>query len=589
MFPGWPVIEGSDPVLSGAVFWWLVRLRWIAVLGVAVVLIAAGPVLGSLPPGSTVGLWATALGLLAYNAVLAARGPQRGPPWLTRFGGQIAVDCLALATLVHLAGGIDNPFLPLFVLHVVNANIVLSGRAALGVLAFAIALLATVVLGEGAGLFAHHCLRPTGEVCTGGALDLRGIAVLGGLVLTLVASSLFARFLTATLRTGQRRLVATVTELTAEKQGLAETRTAIETERVRLQAIIDCMGDAVVFLDAEGQPLLSNKRARELWRPGDSPTGPQSLAALLGKLDAGPARDGTVAFERGGRAFEATRSLVRATRGQPLGQVIVVHDVTERRAMEKHLMHEEQMSVVGKLAAAVAHEINNPIGVVSLYSQHALAKVAADSPIHQHLETIHRSAESCKTIIGSLLKLARPPQPERRRVDLRQLCRDAIQSVQPLAARVGVRISRGSHASDVPIWAQADPGMLHQAVLNLAVNAIEAASEGDEVSISAYETQDGELAAQTIEVRDTGAGIEPSHLEHIFQPFFTTKTTGTGLGLAISDNIVKSHDGRIEVESATGTGTLFRIVLPDRASALHAHGPAPVHMAPNPQPAEDGG
>ncbi len=197
------------------------------------------------------------------------------------------------------------------------------------------------------------------------------------------------------------------------------------------------------------------------------------------------------------------------------------------------------------------------------YSQHALAKLSPDSPVYQHIETIRRNADSCRTIIGSLLKLARPPKPDRRRVDLRQLCRDAIDSAQPIAARAGVRISSGSHTRDVPIWAHADVGMLHQAVFNLAVNAIEAAGEGDEVTIGAYETQDGEAAAQAIEVRDTGAGIASIHLEQIFQPFFTTKATGTGLGLSVAENIVKSHDGRIDVESIAGTGTIFRIVLPD--------------------------
>jgi len=566
MFSGWPVIQGSDPESSEAVFWWLVRLRWAAVLGVALVLVLAGPVFDRLPIGSAPWLWTTVAGLSAYNTMLALLGPRRGWPWLTRFAGQISVDCVALATFVHLAGGIDNPFLPLFVLHAVNASIALPGRAALGVLGLASTLVAAVVLGEGSGLVAHHCLRQAGEPCTGGALDLWALAVLGGLVLTLVASSLFTRFLTARLRDGQRRLLATVEDLTAEKQQLAHTRTVIETERSRLQAIIDCMGDAVVFLGPGGNLLFSNQRARDLWRTGGPQDGLQSSGGLLQDKEL-PASGAQSAFERAGRVFEATRSLVRNAQGETLGLVMVARDVTDRLAMEKHLMHDEQMSVVGKLAAAVAHEINNPIGVVCLYSQHALGQLSPDSPVYKHLETIRRNADGCRTIIGSLLRLARPPKPDLRRVDLRQLCREAIDSVQPLAVRAGVRISSGYHTSDVPIWAQADAGMLHQAVLNLAVNAIEAASEGGEVAIGAYETQDGRIAAQAIEVRDTGEGIAHDHIAQIFQPFFTTKATGTGLGLSVAENIVKSHDGRIDVESVVGTGTTFRIMLPDRTGS----------------------
>ncbi len=538
-------------------------------VGVALVLVLAGPVFGRLPTGVAPWLWTTVAGLLAYNLMLALLGPRRGWPPLTRFAGQIAVDCMTLATLVHLAGGIDNPFLPLFVLHVVNAHIVLSGRAALGVLGLASALIAAMVLGEGSGLVVHHCLRQASEPCPGGALDLRSLAILGGLLLTLVASSVFTRFLTARLREGQRRLLATIDDLTAEKRELAATRETIEDARARSQAIIDCMSDAVVFLGPEGNLLSCNQPARELWRTGSPPADLHSFRALLDEFKNSPVSGARSALERGGRAFEATCSQVRSAQGETLGQVMVARDVTDRLALEKHLMHDEQMSVVGKLAAVVAHEINNPIGVVCLYSQHALAQLSPDSAVYQHIETIRRNADSCRTIIGSLLKLARPPRPELQRVDLRQLCREAVDSVRPLGLRAGVRISSGNHASDVPIWAQADAGMLHQAILNLAVNAVEAAGEGDEVSIGAFETQDGDVAAQAIEVRDTGAGIAPDQIDQIFQPFFTIKETGTGLGLPVAENIVKSHDGRIEVESAVGTGTTFRIVLPDRTRDDH--------------------
>lgn len=555
---------GADP--SENVFWWLVRLRWLALIGVAAILVLAGPVLDRLPADSAGWLWSVAGALAAYNAALAIMGPQRGPAWLTPFRVQIAVDCIALASLVHFAGGVENPFLPLFVLHVVNANIVLSGRDARRVLFLAIALISAIVLGEGTGVVTHYCLGRAGEHGSAGALDLRSLAVLGGLVLTLVASSMFTRFLTARLRQGQRKLVATVAELNAEKDRLAGARVDVETERARLQAIIDCMADAVVFVGPEGNVLFSNERAREVW-PGGAPAADSpSFEALFEAVLKNRLRSGSQStFERGERAFEATYSLVRSLQGETLGMVMVARDVTERLAIEKHLMHDEQMSVVGKLAAAVAHEINNPIGVIFLYSQHALATLSPESPIYKHLDTIRRNADSCRKIVGGLLNLARRHEPERRPVDLRQLCREVVDSVRPLAASAGVRVSAGGYGSDLPLWARADAGMLRQAVLNLAVNAIEAVAHGGEVSIRAYEAQDGKTAVHAIEVRDTGEGIAGDQVEQVFQPFFTTKPNGTGLGLAIAENVVKSHQGRIQVESVAGTGTIFRIVLPDGA------------------------
>ncbi len=566
--PGWPAALAPESAQHASVFWWLVRLRWVAVAGVAGVLLLAGPVLDRLPEGVTPWLWATATALALYNAALTLLGPRERGSWLTSFAGQITVDCVALATLLHFAGGIENPFLPLFVLHVVNAGIVLSERAALGVLGLAIALVAVLALGEAGGLFAHHCL-PNGPeaVCTGGALGVRALALLGGLVLTLVASSLFTSSLTARLRAGQERLVATVSELESETERLAQARAAGETARSRLQAIVDAMEDAVTFLGPDGGVLFTNQRARELWRAENPRARVEALASLGRALQGEPIGDGRSSFERAGRSFDATRSLVRGAQGEILGVVLVVRDVTTRLAMERHLMHDEQMVVVGKLAAAVAHEINNPIGVVFLYSQHALAALPPESPVKKHLETIRRNAESCRRIIGGLLNLARPQEPERHRVDLRLLCREVIDSVQPLAAAAGVRVSSGSQASEVPIWAQADGGMLRQALLNLAVNAVEASEPGGDVSVGAYETQDGEATASAIEVRDKGPGIAPEQLDRLFLPFFTTKPTGTGLGLAVAENVVKSHNGRIDVESTLGEGTLFRIVLPEPRSS----------------------
>ncbi|MCC6747961.1 MAG: hypothetical protein IT371_09905 [Deltaproteobacteria bacterium] len=571
MFQSWPAMEGSDPERGDAVFWWLVRLRWVTAVGVALLLVFAGPVLQTLPMGSAPKLWATVVGLLAYNTLLALLGPRPTGSWFTRIAGQIAVDCVALAILVHFGGGIENPFLPLFVLHIVNANIVLSARAASGVLGLTVALVAATVLAEGTGLVEHHCLRRAGEHCTGRTLDLRALGLLGGLILALVATSLVTRFSTARLRLGQRLLSATVDELTAERQQLANTRAQVEAERTRLQAMIDCMDEAVILLGPTGELLFTNRRAQELWDTRGALAALQ-LAGVLpheieGRLDC-------ATFERAGRTFEATRSPVQSAPGETLGLVMVVRDVTDRLAREKHHMHEERMSEVGKLAATVAHEINNLIGVVSLYSQHALAKLSRENPIFRHVETIRRSAEGCREVVCTLLNLARAPKPVRCRVDLRQLCRDAIDSVRPLAAHAGVRLSSGSHASDVPIWAEADAGMLHQAVLELVMNVIEAGSARAEISIGAYETQDGEATAHTIEVRDTGAAITSGEVEQAPPAFFTIKATDTGLGLSVAENIVKSHDGRIEVQGVVGTGSLFRIVLPDRTTGAELS-PAP--------------
>ena len=568
----WRGDEALDATATEAIFWWLVRLRWAALAGVALVLLLAGPVAGGLRPGSAPWLWGVAASLLVYNSTLAALGPARSR-WLGHLAGQIVVDCLALAGLVHFAGGIENPFLLLFVLHVVTAGIVLQRGQARALLVVAVTLATIIVIGEGTGLLAHHCLRRDAASCAAVQLDLWSLAVLGGLVLTLCASSSFTRSLTDRLRRSQHSLRTTVGQLERETEQLATARAAIEREHSRLQVLLDCMADAVIFCDAEGEVLLSNQRARELSRSMSSAQaerdgrsvagGLAALEALLRASEDGHASRTDHAFELNGRTFEPTYSGVRTDDGEALGVVMVARDITERRAMERHLQHEERLSVVGKLAATVAHEINNPIGVVSLYSQHALAKLPDDSPVRDHLETIRRNADSCQKIIGELLELARPREPERRELDLRPLCDDIVESVRPLAEQSGVTVSVAEHARDVSILVRGDADQLRQAVLNLTLNAIEAGGEGDTVSLGAWEGQEGDSTVRIVEIHDTGSGIPPEDLEHVFQPFFTTKDTGTGLGLAVAENIVKSHGGHVEVESTAGLGTTFRIALPD--------------------------
>lgn len=569
MFAGWPTAEALSADPSEAVFSWLVGLRWVAVLGVASILVLSGPALHRLPAESTPWLWSTAAALALFNASLYYLGPNRGPPWLSSFAVQITVDCVALATLVHFAGGLENPFLSLFVLHAVNANIVLSRRDALRVLGVATALVVGIVLAEGAGLVAHHCLRGGAGACSSGGVGLHTAAALGGLVLTLALTSLFTRLLTAMLRQNQQKLEAAIGGLRAEKDRLLGARAELETERERLQAIIDCMGDAVSFEGPSGEVLFSNQAARALW-PAGAREGGSTREALDGQTSRVDPGEGS--FVRAGRTFDSTQSLVCSPRGEPLGRVLVARDITDRLAIERHLMHDEQMNVVGKLAAAIAHEVNNPIGVILLYSQHALAALSTDDPVYEHLATIHRNADECRKIVGGLLGLARRQEPRRRSVDLQRLCREVVESIRPLAARAGARIASEVHDEEASVWIRADPGMLRQAVLNLAVNAVEAATPGSEIAIGVHETQEGGRTAHVVEVRDNGAGMATEQLEQIFQPFFTTKSSGTGLGLSIAESVVKSHDGRIDVTSVVGSGTTFRIVLPDHTRGSRSSG-----------------
>jgi signal transduction histidine kinase len=557
----------DDPVRVEALAGWLVPLRWLALAAVGAVVATAGPLLGELPPGALAGLLVTAGALGLYNLTLALTKPGAESA-ATRPATQIVADCVALAALLHFSGGMENPFFPLFVLHVVSANIALSPGTATGILVLACALAVAVVVGEGTGLLPHYCLRPSG--CAAVGFGVYHLAFLGGLILTLGASSVFARILTGRLRGSESKLAHAVDELSLEKEELLKARSEAAIERSRLSAIVDCMADAVTFSDRDGHVLLSNPRAQRLMRtamPGavQGPTSERWLTELFRARE----RDSDVSagepFESGSETYEPTSALVRAPGGTPIGLVVVMREVGDRVELEQRLMHEERMSVVGKLAASVAHEINNPIGVVSLYTQHAMTKVSPDDPVYGHLETIKRNADACRKITEQLLGFSRANKPQRERIDLRLLCDEIVESLRPLAQKSQVTLQQTGHVRDVPLWTVCDAGQLRQAVLNLMLNAIEAMPGGGSVAVRAYEAQSGPSVVRVVEVTDDGPGIAEEDLARIFQPFFTTKDQGTGLGLAVAENIAKSHGGHMVAESSPDRGTTFRLLLPIKA------------------------
>ncbi len=193
--------------------------------------------------------------------------------------------------------------------------------------------------------------------------------------------------------------------------------------------------------------------------------------------------------------------------------------------------------------------------LVAYSGEEALEKLPAESPVREHLEVILRNAHACRRIIGDLLALARPAAPRLEPTDLGAVCREVARTLVRLAEKKGVSLVATDSAA-VPV--EANPDELRQAVLNLALNAIEATASGKEVRMEARR-EDG---AAVLEVRDQGAGIPEADRERIFQPFFTTKTSGTGLGLPVAQGIIERHGGRIDLQSAVGEGAVFRVVLP---------------------------
>ena len=226
------------------------------------------------------------------------------------------------------------------------------------------------------------------------------------------------------------------------------------------------------------------------------------------------------------------------------------------------LMQSEKLASMGQLAAGIAHEVNNPLGVVLMYSHLLLDACPGESPLRDDLTMITEQADRCKKIVAGLLHFARQNKVVRFPADLRDLVDRSLRAVR-VPDNIEVRVE---HQLTDPV-AEVDRDQIVQVLTNLAANAAAAMETGGQLTVRTSDSADRVV----LQVIDTGIGIPEENLKKIFDPFFTTKPMGkgTGLGLAVTYGIVKMHCGDIRVQSqanpaAGPTGTTFTVVLPRR-------------------------
>jgi two-component system NtrC family sensor kinase len=262
----------------------------------------------------------------------------------------------------------------------------------------------------------------------------------------------------------------------------------------------------------------------------------------------------------------------------------IVHhlkDVTAEKRLEQQLIRTDKLASLGTLVAGIAHEINNPLGIIAGFSE-ALLERADSSSLLQHedfedfpeyLRTIHNEIFRCKRILGSLLDFARPPAGVFREIDINELIKEVILLINHKAARLNHRIELNLNRDLPKLYAE--PGSLRQLFMNIIINSIYFTPGSGTICIRSgldTEVRGKQFAPDVpwirVAIADTGEGIPRQQLDRVFDPFFTTKPVGegTGLGLAICHRIVEEHNGAIDVESEVGIGTTFVIRLPARSS-----------------------
>jgi len=244
--------------------------------------------------------------------------------------------------------------------------------------------------------------------------------------------------------------------------------------------------------------------------------------------------------------------------GNLTGYIFMAKDITERKKLEYQIFQTEKLAAIGQLAAGMAHEINNPLFVISGRIEMLLSETRLARKVKEGLDIVNAQADRIRKLVDQLLKFSRKAPPKLETININE----TIEGVLPLLSyhkfpSATVNIEKDLAGDLSPI--KGDLNQLQEVFVNLMLNAYQSMPEGGRLTIKTNNFQN--LYAQ-IMISDTGHGISQQDLKNLFMPFFSTKKNGTGLGLSICYNIIKNHNGSIEVESQVNKGTTFIIRLP---------------------------
>jgi signal transduction histidine kinase len=382
-------------------------------------------------------------------------------------------------------------------------------------------------------------------------------------------------------------------QVTQNVHRLHSVEEEIRLERDRLNLVLRSVPNPIILLDIDNQPILMNHEALRLFQASavESHRGRRAQVCLTNearftsfvsqlRLDPGQGMGGELVLTdpdtRDPLTMQVTSTEVRDDLGALAATVSVMQDVSrlrelERRRMEQVLFDSEKLAATGRLAASIAHEINNPLEAIKNALYLLTSKMPSDDPNAKFLEIATKETDRVSRILRQMLGFYRPPRMEA--TDINRLIEESEGLIEKHLRQHRVKIENDLDPQLPPVIASAD--QIKQVLLNLMFNAQQAMPEGGTISVSTRVSRAADpefLIADSvhIQVRDTGKGIAQENLAHIFEPFFSTKDQkGTGLGLWVCQGIVQAHGGSIKLRSRPGRGTTFSVALPIGGPAEH--------------------
>jgi two-component system sensor histidine kinase PilS (NtrC family) len=474
---------------------------------------------------------------------------------------QIGGDLLLETGLIHYTGGIESGLSFVYIFSIIAASSLLRRRGSLLIASVSSILYGGLINLEFYGILPHIALRGSRWPHQPGyAFFLVFVNIAAYFVVALLSSHLAERLREA----GQK---------------LEERSADLYDLQSLYRDVVANISSGLVTMNRKGEVISFNQAAEAItgftademigksWR--ESPFSRwQEIGGFFetsGLPASGISFDIQILKRDGARvAIEISFSRLRDGMGETVGLIAIFRDLTEIKRMEAQLRRADRLAVVGQLAAGIAHEIRNPLATISGSLQLLREEALLSGGDKKLLEIVLREADRLKLISGQLLDFVRPKFRSLGTLELNSLLEEMaflLDKGSDQTSPSRIRLEKNPS----PVYLQADPDQIRQVIWNISLNALEAMPQGGELEIRLRHPA-GEDGFILIEFQDQGPGIAPEQLERIFDPFFTSKEGGTGLGLSIAQKIIHSLGGRIEVESRSGEGTLFRVFLKQNQS-----------------------
>ncbi|HEX3253111.1 MAG TPA: ATP-binding protein [Pyrinomonadaceae bacterium] len=465
---------------------------------------------------------------------------------------QLAVDILLVTWLVWNSNVIQSPYVALYIVIIAVSSLFLGPREA-------------VVTSVGCAVAFTACsLQITGLM---GRIDSTRL-VGGSISQTVQWVGLFdVAFL----------VVGLLSARLAERQSRSDVRLLAATQslanlRALHERIVASIRSGVVTTDLDGRIFTFNVAAQEITGYQEGTIRGQDASILFGELKdhitetlrALGKGQNSPRFETNCLTSEGMRlrlgytiSPLSSEAGETTGMVITFQDLTQVRSLEETSRRQDRLAAIGRMAASIAHEIRNPLAAMRGSIQMLRAEVDSDSSQAELMEIILRESDRLNRIITDFLSYARPRSLTQARVDVGDLLHQTF-ALMRHSPEIGANQSIVEELPEPPIFAEADEGQLKQVFWNLARNALQAMPQGGTLRTTLETNSNNRLR---ISFADTGRGMSPDQVEHLFEPFSST-TGGTGLGLSIVYQIIREHGGTINVRSRVGQGTTITVELP---------------------------